>query len=95
MSSQVDFDDNAGSKDSIHASFYSLQRSNSVAQNDANNMFHMEKLTTDLSVPGVEPSACAPIEPTVEKPTAVYHQMFFASFELVKLVVVYFFLFLC
>ena len=70
MGSQVDFDDNAESKDSIHASFYSLQRSNSVAQHDANSKFHIEKLTTDLGVPAVEPSACAPIEPPVENPTA-------------------------
>ena len=70
LSSQVDFDVNAGSKDSIHASFYNLQRSNSVAQHDANNMFHIENLTTNLGVPAVEPSACTPIEPPVEKPTA-------------------------
>ena len=70
MGSRVDFDDNAGSKDSFDAAFYSLQRSNSVAQYDVNNMFHIEKLTTYSCVPAVEPSACAPIEPTVENPTA-------------------------
>ena len=70
MSSQVDFDEISGSEDSIHASFYSLQRSNSVAQHGADNMFHIEKPTTDLGVPAVDPCASAPIEPTVEKPTA-------------------------
>ena len=70
MSSQVDFDDNAGSEDSIHSSFHSLRRSNSVAQHDANNMSHIEKLTTDLGVPAVDQPACSLIEPTIEKPTA-------------------------
>ena len=69
MSSQVDFDANGWSEDSSHA-LYGLQRSNSVAQHDAKNMFHLEKLTFDLHVPAVDPTVCSPIEPTVQKPTA-------------------------
>ena len=69
MSSEADFDANGRSEDSNHA-LYGLQRSNSVAQHDANNMFRLEKLTFDLRVPAVDPTVCSTIKPTVQKPTA-------------------------
>ena len=69
MSSQVDFDANAEFEDSKCA-FYSFYRSSSIAQLDANNVFHIEKLTSESGALAVVPQACSPIKPTVQKPTA-------------------------
>ena len=88
MTTQVDFDANAGSEDSNQA-FYSLQRSNSVAQHEANNLFHIEKLTSYVGVPAVDPLACSPIEPTVQNRLQVNMSGFICS-ELIKPAVVIF-----